>query len=603
MSAAEVTGLGARGLGLTLLGALGGLALAVGASLIGPAVALLPLLAVAGVIMLVRPAFALATLMAAAVLLESDEYGFLPARARAYESIPGILLTPVDLLVLVVISAVLLDLARRRRLPRLPGPATWPLALLVAAGVGGAITGLFAAGDPRDLLNVTRSLGYLVIAPPLIMSVLEDRPAGLHVAAVGAAVLAAIKAVEGLVAWGTGAGRTFGESVITFYEAAPNLLLMVFLLTLLAAALTKVRLPVWAWGAGVLALTAFTLSYRRSFWVGAIIGALTLLLVASGVRRRLLVLGLVGVLGLGFVLVLQERGVVSPGSESPVVARVRSLAPSRIRADREDRYRLAEQRNVREALLEHPWTGLGLGVGWEARYPLPLDFEGSRQYVHGTFLWHWLKFGVLGAIAYAWLMVTSIVLAYGAWRRLEDRFLRAVSLGLGAGLVSLALVETTATFTGKDDRVSLLVGFALGWLALASARARDRRDHRPEGPGAALGRSLAADPAERHSSAGGLATDLLPGFDRPAASQAPSAAGAPPSYVTTMRRPPPAPGAASSVQRPAASRRRPLVGVAISALVICSGWWGGRRQATGKFGHAAHRRKRLSLRQKWSDTR
>jgi len=55
----------------------------------------------------------------------------------------------------------------------------------------------------------------------------------------------------------------------------------------------------------------------------------------------------------------------------------------------------------------------------------------------------------------------------GVWRRAQDPDLRVVALALGCGTVGLAIVETTAAFTGADARFSTLFGFLVGLLAAA----------------------------------------------------------------------------------------------------------------------------------------
>jgi hypothetical protein len=164
------------------------------------------------------------------------------------------------------------------------------------------------------------------------------------------------------------------------------------------------------------------------------------------------------------------------GVQGPLAARAESLKPSQIELNAEDRYRIGERKNVLRDLEENPVTGLGLAVPWTARFPLSVDRPGSREYVHFTALWWWLKLGMLGLIAYLWLMAAGAWAAYRVWREQEDAWLRLAGLGALGGLIGLALVEATAAFTGVTERFTVMIGSVLGLLSAALLDARRRTD-------------------------------------------------------------------------------------------------------------------------------
>jgi O-antigen ligase len=154
-------------------------------------------------------------------------------------------------------------------------------------------------------------------------------------------------------------------------------------------------------------------------------------------------------------------------SGSPVAHRIASLTPSKLEANVQDRYRLDERTNVLGEIGQHPIAGLGVGVPWAASYePLSVEHPEGRLYVHFAALWFWLKLGILGVLAYLALLAGSTMLAWQAWRRSPEPLLRAFSLASLCAVGALAVLDTTASFTGVDPRFTVLFGAQLGLLGL-----------------------------------------------------------------------------------------------------------------------------------------
>jgi hypothetical protein len=154
----------------------------------------------------------------------------------------------------------------------------------------------------------------------------------------------------------------------------------------------------------------------------------------------------------------------------PIVQRGASINPSKVTRDRQDRYRIAERHNVVADLRTHPLAGAGIGVGWQATYPMPFEYETGRHYVHVAVLWWWLNMGVLGAITYGWLMLTAAFIGWTVWRRHPDGVVRVSGLAMGMGVLGVAIVELTASFIGPDPRAATLLGVMVGLLAVAHAQ-------------------------------------------------------------------------------------------------------------------------------------
>lgn len=431
----------------------------------GPAAALAPVGLAAAALALSRPTALLVVFLAGVMLLESDAEGFLPGRAVVFNGIPAVS----DLFFGLVALAVATDLVRRRKAPVLPGPFTLPLALLAIASMAGVVNGYFGGAAPNEALAPLQGLAPLIVLPFLVVNL--DWGASRDRVVLGAtAALAAVKGVEGMVSWLLEAGRPVGDSTLTFYAPAPNFLLLLFLLGVLAAELSHVRLPVWVLVSVPICASAFVLSYRRNFWIAAVLGIAVVLVLGSRLRAGRIVLVTIAVFAVGVRLIVGVTG--APELEGTVGERLQSLSPERVRVDPYDRYRLDEARNVLIEIRSQPLFGLGLGVPWTANEPLPAELEGGRQYTHVVALWYWLKLGALGLLAYVVLTLAAVIAAVRVSRFAPDAYVRAAGLAVAAGIVALAAAETTGSFTGVSQRSSVLFAAILGWLAVVSSRAR-----------------------------------------------------------------------------------------------------------------------------------
>ena len=439
-----------------------GAAVLTGAALVlfGPVGALAPLALIAVALATTRPRALLAAYVAAVVLLEDDELGFLPQRGAFYDGVPS----PSDAVFALVAIATLAWLVQQRRPIRLPQPFTAPLLVLALALAAGAILGVTSGGDSMSIANSLRAFVPLLILPLLVVNLIDTRQHLLQAAGLAAA-LAGVKGIEGLLTWTTGAGRPLDGTTITYYEPAANFLLLVVVLGVVAAFLIKVTLPLWVRLALPVATLALVLSYRRNFWIAAVLG-LTLLVLFSRLQeeRRML---------LPLVVAIAVAGTASfawlgpPELQGPVAERATSLSRERITTNPYERYRLDEQQNVIAEIRQSPLVGIGLGVPWQVTHPLPVELEGGRLYSHTVALWYWLKLGFAGLVAYVWLVLATLLTAVGVARKSRDGVVRAAGLALAAATIGMAVAETTGSFTGVSDRYSILVALVIGWLAAA----------------------------------------------------------------------------------------------------------------------------------------
>lgn len=445
-------------------GVLAGIALAATLAQAGPQGVLAPLVLLGFVVLLRFPEACLGLLLFGTAMAEVEPVGSIPSGERFYDQLLSSFTTP-DVLILFGLAGVLLRFVAQDLRPRLPEPLTMPLVLLAFAVVAGVATAYTSAGvSSAELFHRSMQLGYLILIPLLAVNVLRDTRA-LKVFAAGMAALACVKGVTGLYASLGGFGGGVEEEVASFLNPFPNLLMLTFGLGVIAALVRRVEIPAWMYGGMPIALLALLLSYRRSFWIAAVLTIVLVVIIASRRRGRAVFAIAAVTLALAFVAANSVAGPSDSTSASPLAERAQTLTPSGIGSNRGDRYRNDERRNVIENIEEHPVTGVGLGVGWDVHKPLAEAHD--RRYVHFAFLWYWLAFGILGAIAYLALFAASLWTGTQIWRRHPDPIVQVCAIAVFGGILGLAVVELTATFAGIEPRLTILLGALLGWLAAA----------------------------------------------------------------------------------------------------------------------------------------
>lgn len=428
---------------------------------LGGAGLFVPLLLV-GALLLVRwPLAAVSLAVAAPIVCEGPTFG-ISLMTKLYHPVFK-QLTALDVLVALALVAVALDLIRRRRQPHLPAALGFPLLMVALAMAAGLAVTLGQGWSPRDTLFTMHVLFYLLLLPIAIVNLDLDRDQ-LLLLLKGAVALALLKAAMGLIVMATGGSVELdGGTHLTYYEPTANWLILLALLGTVAA--IAGGLPKERWMAiGVPLLTAtLLLSYRRSFWIAAVLGLLLVLLLGTSSRgRRVLVPALLLVAGAIWLV-----GSIEFQAQTPLTSRVQSLAPSKLETNAEDRYRLDERVNVIAEIERHPVAGIGLQDDWQAtERPLPVEHQNGRQYVHFALLWWWMKLGFLGAVAFASLIAGGLLLSWRTWRNNREPLFRCFGLASMCGVLGLVAVETTASFTGVDARFTVVLAVQLGLLAV-----------------------------------------------------------------------------------------------------------------------------------------
>jgi hypothetical protein len=436
---------------------------------LGAAGLFVPLAMIGAAILIGRPVLAVTLVVALTILCEGPDFGVLSFTSHLYIQVYRDI-SLLDLLVGLVVVSALLDVLRHRRAVRLPRALALPLVLLALAMAEGVVTGHASGVSLRFSIFSEHVLAYLLLLPIAIVNLDIDNSRITRLLG-GAMALAIVKAVLGLIEVSAHLGTQIeGSSTLTYYEPTANWVIMIALLTLLVAVIMRAKPPLWTLLGSPLLIACLLLSYRRSFWIASVLGVLLVLLLAtSPAGRRMLVPA-----GLAVAAAIWLLGSIHFQSNLPLVKRITSLSASNLEANREDRYRLDERANVLGEIRQHPITGLGMGVAWQATStPLSVEHEGGRQYVHFAALWFWLKLGLLGLCAYLSLIAGSLMVAWQTWRRSREPLLRAFALASVCGIAGLVTMDTTGSFTGVEARFTLVLGVQIGLLALLARRGTD----------------------------------------------------------------------------------------------------------------------------------
>jgi O-antigen ligase len=392
------------------------------------------------------------------VVCEGPAFGLFTFTASLYTHA-----TVLNVMVALVVVSVGLDLLRRGQSVWLPAALAAPLLMLALAMATGIATGRGSGVGLAKTIHSENLLAYLLFLPIAVANLNIDRRQ-ISLLLQGAYGLAVVKALLGLAEIASGHGGAVEHTgALTYYEPTSNWLVMIALLGIVAALVARMRPPLWMLLGSPLLFASLLLSYRRSFWIAAVLGLMLVVLLAlSPTGRRLLVPA-----GLLIAAAVWLLGSVNFQAQSPLLRRAASLSPTSLTTNLEDRYRLDERANVLGEIREHPITGIGIGVPWDATVQgLSVEHENGRLYVHFAALWFWLKLGILGLIAYVTLLIGAAVLGWRVWSRSHEPALRAFGLASLCGIAGLAVVETTASFTGVDARFTVLFAAQVGLLAL-----------------------------------------------------------------------------------------------------------------------------------------
>lgn len=346
----------------------------------------------------------------------------------------------------------------------------WTPTVLVWVALGLAIGYGIVSGAP-ELFADWRNIVVLATLTTLTARWLASRPWRDQIMA----DLAIGYGVAGLVPlglWlsGVGGAELFGESVPIF--AYPPLFMVMFsslvCLSLWLNGLSQMS-SIRAHTIQLLALTSsfiVLVSFRRAFWAAWLV-AFVVLAVYSRLRAGVTTKRLSALL---LIVGLLATSVVIYVGADDVRGRLESFVPGA-----ENEYSSTNEDHLNDiteaigVISEQPLTGLGIGRLY--RTPSIAEWKDRSFEVHNAPVHMWLKFGLIGAIAYVWFHVAWIRHQLNPMFSSRSQF--AADLGLGAYVVGIFVNTMVQTSVYGSFQMANHLGILLG-VAVAVSH-RDRR--------------------------------------------------------------------------------------------------------------------------------
>ena len=191
------------------------------------------------------------------------------------------------------------------------------------------------------------------------------------------------------------------------------------------------------WGTVVLTVLVFVLTQSRGGWLGGLAAIGFLGAAISKPVRWLVVAGaILALVGASFVGWPVVADMVLSDATTSVVGDFGSLG-----------FRTEVWRAALWGLADFPFTGMGLGAFREVArllYPLNVDPTYNIADAHNQFLQAGLDLGMLGLIAFLSLWLGTGYVLVSLYRRMEERFMKGLVLGIGSSLFGYFLFAFTS---------------------------------------------------------------------------------------------------------------------------------------------------------------
>lgn len=433
------------------------------ATLVGASVAVLPLWLIAAalfipvfaVIAWIRPVYGLAVVVA--LVSELIHPAFLPR-------IPVIGGT-VQAGDLALAAMALIVLARAQ----FAAPAGWstvlgplgaPLVMLVVIVIASAAyAGVVLRVNPKDILGETQDFIYLALAPLVVLSVRSPKDLDrllFALALVGLlfALGQTIQAFTGVKIFG-GSARleylsTLGDASWGVYRSLThgiNLMVLALLLLVGGRAAGIVSVPTLAAGTAIL-LAGLAMTYGRTTWTTTLAACLAFA-PFLGLRGSLRAMPpAVATLAVLVVVVAIARPQVIGAAWSRAASVMEEL-----QGGQSIGWRRYEADIVLPQIERAPALGLGMGSAYRNAAASDAMPEQVR-YIHNSYLYVAAKMGLLGLLAWAYLLLRFAALCRRAYRGSGSGWHRLAVVALGIGVARMALAGATEPWLMLDAGIA-----------------------------------------------------------------------------------------------------------------------------------------------------
>jgi hypothetical protein len=392
---------------------------------------------------------------------------FVNASPQTSLQLTGAILTPLELLLLVVCAAWLGQAAIRRRLDFRGGMLGKPALFFGLAVVLGMLRGVMAGADFNIVMWESRFLLAMVLCYLVATNTIRSRAHVKALLALGT-VFVGFSGVEGIWRKFMLADAGLLGSVKEFWFSHEDVVMWGVLVFIVLARLAFggsrwqriIGLPLT--GTTVFAML---LSERRAGYIAVMVAFLGLALVLFMVKRRAFWFIAFPVIVAGAIympLFWNNTGTLGQPARA-----VRSMSDPDPRDASSNAWRDLEAINVRATIQSDPWLGIGFGRPFLQVVTVPSIsyFVFWNLEAHHNILWVWMKSGAIGFTAFFLFVLGGISRCAWMVRHFKEADYKVFALvTMCAVIMSLVFCYVDLGLTGS--RIPIMLGILLGTAAV-----------------------------------------------------------------------------------------------------------------------------------------
>ncbi len=393
-------------------------------------------------------------------------------------------LSPAEILMVVTLIIVVLKRIAAREKPLELGPVFPGVLFYTVMVVYGFAYGLSTGGDLKDAVWEARVGFYTIFTYLLTFNLIRDvsQMRRMMWFFIGAE---ALKGMIGIfryfvVLQGDASRVTMlsrSNAMLSHEESILFALFFVFLLLLMIFKADRKQLRLGLLVAPPV-MVSFLANQRRAGILALLLDLFVLALIVymllPAMRRPMVRLGVVLVLAMVPYVALfgQSQGMLAQPARA-----IASLYKPTERDLGSDMYRVLEGENLKANIRQSPVLGAGYGKPMEQFVSLPdltSIFSMWAFVPHNTVLWVWMRLGLLGFVAWWFLMGRSILQGIMAARSATDPYARVVAV-LAVAVVVSWVAEGVVDMGLTDFRLTIMVGIFIGLVSRLEVIAKQKQ--------------------------------------------------------------------------------------------------------------------------------
>ncbi|MCX6639561.1 MAG: O-antigen ligase family protein [bacterium] len=246
------------------------------------------------------------------------------------------------------------------------------------------------------------------------------------------------------------AGRKFKNSIFVKF---PGMAIILFTLNSLFSIYIFKKIKVkWQ----ILLLAAITLlslgmiaTFARTLWI-AVIAAVMLVLFLARERMAVYLRGTLLIASAALIIFFTVQTTAIGTVFNPKAFVDRSVSTfSAFKNFKDDTLfmRFLEYKYAWEKITEHPFLGIGFGNAYRPNIFVGSGYEKSSQgnWVHNGYLAVQMRMGLLGTMAFLWMIIAFFRRFHRSWRKVKNPFYKAIVVGVAVSMVGMLITNLTSS--------------------------------------------------------------------------------------------------------------------------------------------------------------